>query len=370
PGIICTAGVDSVTLTASGAVSYTWAPLAGLSAASGSSVNASPPNDTVYTVVGTGANGCIDSTTVSVQISTTSPVAIFSASDTSICEGNAVTFNNTSTDATGFSWLLPGGTTADPTVQNPVVTYDTVGVFDVTLTAFGCSIDSTITKAGYITVNPTYSINTPDDTICDGDSVMIFGIYQTTAGTYYDSSTTVNGCDSVIATTLIVNLLPTIDLGADTICNGCSITLDAGAGFTSYDWSTGATTQTIIVDTTGIYSVMVTDANGCPGVDTIEVTVTTGINQSSTNNDQLKIYPNPNTGEFIIEMLVLTPSARGKELQIKLLDIASKIIFKENLSQYSGSYRKVINLKGYAKGIYNLQVITDTGVINKKVVLE
>ncbi|MCH8317337.1 MAG: PKD domain-containing protein [Bacteroidetes bacterium] len=205
------------------------APAVGLSAASGSSVNASPPNDTVYTVVGTDANSCIDSTTVSVQISTAAPVASFSASDTSVCVGNDITFNNTSTDAISFGWLLPGGTTADTSVQNPVVTYDSAGVFNVTLTAVGCSVDSMITKAGYITVNPIYSINTPDETICDGDSVMIFNIYQTIAGTYYDSSTTANGCDSIITTTLIVNPLPTVNLGADTICNGCSITLDAGA---------------------------------------------------------------------------------------------------------------------------------------------
>jgi len=47
-----------------------------------------------------------------------------------------------------------GGTTADTTLQDPVVTYNSAGTFDVTLTAFGCSVDSTITIAGYITVNP------------------------------------------------------------------------------------------------------------------------------------------------------------------------------------------------------------------------
>ncbi|MBW8051840.1 MAG: T9SS type A sorting domain-containing protein, partial [Cytophagales bacterium] len=359
PGIICTAGVDSVTLTASGAVSYTWAPVAGLSAASGSSVNASPPNDTVYTVVGTGANGCIDSTTVSVQISTTSPVASFSASDTSVCKGNAVTFNNTSTDAISFGWLLPGGTTADTTVQNPVVTYDTVGVFDVTLTAFGCSsFDSTITKAGYITVNPIYSINTPNDTICDGDSVMIFGIFRTTAGTYYDSLPTVNSCDSVISTTLIVNPLPTVNLGADTmICNGCSDTLDAGTGFTSYGWSTGATTQTIIVDTTGIYSVMVTDANGCPGVDTIEVTVTTGIIQSSFINFNLKLYPNPNDGTFLIRYSI--PDKQSAEFII--FDVIGS---KLKTWQLEGGTKKlnIVN-KELKNGLYFYQVIVNNRVI-------
>ncbi len=367
PGLICIAGTDSVTLTASGAVSYTWSPAVGLSAVSGSSVNASPPNDTVYTVVGTGANGCIDSTTVSVQISTISPVASFSSSITSVCEGNTVTFNNTSTDAIGFSWTFPGGTTADTTIQNPVVTYNTSGIFDVTLTALGCSTDSTITMAGYITVNLSYSIITPDDTICDGDSIMIFGIFRSIADTYFNYLITINGCDSTIITTLIVNSLPIVDLGADTtICNGCSVTLNAGAGFTSYIWSNGETTQTIIVDSTGTYSVMVTDANGCSGGDTIVVNVVTGINQLSFINNQLKVYPNPNTGEFIIEMNI----TKAIDLEIKLLDVIGKVIYQEKLNKYVGAYQNKIYVGEYAKGIYNLQFISEKGTINKKIVVE
>ena len=62
-----------------------------------------------------------------------------------------------------------------------------------------------------------------------------------------------------------------VDLGQDTtICVDEVLTLDAGTG-TSYVWSTGETTQTIDVDTTGIYWVEVTTANGCTDFDDIEV---------------------------------------------------------------------------------------------------
>ena len=272
PGVVCSYG-DTVMLIASGAESYTWSPATGLNTTTGDTVLAFPSTDTTYTVTGTNIYGCIDSTTVSVQLSTVNPVASFSSSITSVCEGNTVTFNNTSTDATGFSWWFPGGTTADTTVQNPVVTYNTSGIFDVTLTALGCSVDSTITLSGYITVNPTYTTSL-FDTICDGDSLLIGGVWQTTQGTYYDTLPTVDGCDSVFATTLIVNLNPTVVIIGDTVVCDSTI-LDEGVGMPgdTYLWSTNETTQSIVVYTTGIYWLMVTDVNGCQGSDTINVTI-------------------------------------------------------------------------------------------------
>ncbi len=47
------------------------------------------------------------------------------------------------------------------------------------------------------------------------------------------------------------------------LCEGETRTLDAGAGFNDYRWSTGESTQSIVVDAGGTYSVMVVDSNGC-----------------------------------------------------------------------------------------------------------
>lgn len=53
--------------------------------------------------------------------------------------------------------------------------------------------------------------------------------------------------------------------GSVSICPGGTVTLDAGAGYRSYAWSTGAVTQTIVVSVAGNYTVTVTNAPGCPG---------------------------------------------------------------------------------------------------------
>ncbi|WP_164875621.1 T9SS type B sorting domain-containing protein [Apibacter sp. HY039] len=83
------------------------------------------------------------------------------------------------------------------------------------------------------------------------------------------------GCISTrIPVTITVNPPPIVNLGAErSICQGSSTTLDAGNAGSSYLWSTGATTQSIEITRAGNYSVVVTNANGCQGKDSVKVTV-------------------------------------------------------------------------------------------------
>jgi len=70
---------------------------------------------------------------------------------------------------------------------------------------------------------------------------------------------------------IVVGPAPVANLGADkTICPGTTTSLNAGSGFSSYLWSTGASTQTIIVGTPGTYWVRVT-SYGCEDYDTVNV---------------------------------------------------------------------------------------------------
>jgi PKD repeat protein len=81
------------------------------------------------------------------------PVANFTASSTTISEGQSVTFTDTSTNfPTSRSWSFPGGSPSTSTSQAPTVVYNTVGVYDVTLTAANAIGEDTETKTNYITV--------------------------------------------------------------------------------------------------------------------------------------------------------------------------------------------------------------------------
>ncbi len=82
--------------------------------------------------------------------------------------------------------------------------------------------------------------------------------------------------------------------------------------------------------------------------------------------DYLRIFPNPNTGEFIIEMNI----TKATDLEIKLLNVIGQVIYTEKLNKYVGAYQKSIDVGEYAKGIYNLQLISGEGTVNRKIVVE
>ncbi len=78
---------------------------------------------------------------------------------------------------------------------------------------------------------------------------------------------------------------PEFALGNDTtIALGTDLVIDAGEGYSGYYWSTGETSQSITVNTEGVYSVTVSNEYGCPGSDEIEVSVDAGIPSLITPN--------------------------------------------------------------------------------------
>ena len=92
-------------------------------------------------------------------------------------------------------------------------------------------------------------------------------------GLYGLTVTAANGCTASDQLIITVDA-STVALGEDlSICDGNSVTLDAGATFTSYLWSTGETSQSITINTTGLYSVTVSNANGCSSTDEVELLV-------------------------------------------------------------------------------------------------
>jgi gliding motility-associated-like protein len=89
---------------------------------------------------------------------------------------------------------------------------------------------------------------------------------------YYIKAEKTPGCFAYDTVRIHVNTSPPINLGVDkSFCSGDSIVFDAGAGFNQYAWSTGATSQTILVKTAGMYSVMGITAEGCKSYDTARV---------------------------------------------------------------------------------------------------
>ena len=81
----------------------------------------------------------------------------FTVNKTSICVGELLQFTDaTYNAATGWSWTFQNGTPATSTAQNPQVTFDTPGIYTVTLTATDGTTTQTETKTQYIHVLPKF----------------------------------------------------------------------------------------------------------------------------------------------------------------------------------------------------------------------
>ena len=163
------------------------------------------------------------------------------------------------------------------------------GTYSVTVTdGAGCqSICSTT-----LLVSPLPScLITGNVTICAGQSTQLcvaagFASYlwsngemtncisASVAGTYSVTVTDGTGCQSICSTTVVVNPLPScLITGNVSICAGLSTELCVAAGFASYLWSNGGTTNCITVSVAGNYSVTVTDGAGCQSICSATVVV-------------------------------------------------------------------------------------------------
>lgn len=236
----------------------------------------------------------IDDLVISTNTTSNPPVANFSASTTSTCSGNSVTFTDLSTESpTAWNWAFEGGTPATSTLQNPTVTYATAGTYNVQLTVTNVAGSNTKTSTNYISVTATPSVNLgADRDICQGQTVTLdAGINSATynwstgatsktitvgtSGTY-TVTVTKSGCAGTDEAVVNVHSLPVVNLGNDvSVCQGDIVTLDAQNTGSTYQWSNSATTQTISPTTNGTYTVSVTDVYGCSSSDQAVVTFNT-----------------------------------------------------------------------------------------------
>jgi PKD repeat protein len=86
------------------------------------------------------------------------PVADFTVNFTEITAGESVSFTDLSTNnPTSWSWIFTGGLPSSSILQNPVITYNTAGIYDVQLMATNASGNNTMFKTGYITVSEPFT---------------------------------------------------------------------------------------------------------------------------------------------------------------------------------------------------------------------
>ncbi|MBL0191241.1 MAG: hypothetical protein IPQ18_07835 [Saprospiraceae bacterium] len=263
-------------LVASGGVSYLW---------SDASTSATLTTSTVavYTVTVTDINGCTSSTTAELV---NFPGAVASATSSTVCTG----FDGTMTASGGVSYAWSNGPITDINITNVAGTYE-VTVTDIN----GCISTTTAT----LTINSSAPAAVSNVTVCTGldgtlsasggvsyiwsdGTTTSSNFVSSVAGSYTVTVTDMNGCTGVSTAQIINYPLAVATATNATVCPGVSGDLVASGGV-SYLWSDASTSATLTTSMVAVYTVTVTDINGCTSSTTAELVNFPGAVASATN---------------------------------------------------------------------------------------
>ncbi|PKP01290.1 MAG: hypothetical protein CVU11_15700, partial [Bacteroidetes bacterium HGW-Bacteroidetes-6] len=280
-GIAGTASIcagDNSILTASGGTGYTWSTTQTINP-----ITVNPTTTTTYTVTGTDGT-CSNTSSFDVVVNPLPSIGISGIS--AICEGDNTTLSGTG--GTSYEWSTL------ETTNSIVVAPLSTQTYTVTGTDGTCSNTSSTT----VTVNsvPVAAI-TGDTIVCAGDVTILTasggtGYLWSNAATstsvsvspsvnqYYYVTVSNGPCSDVDSVFVTVNPLPVADAGNDTtIYLGTSVNL-LGTGGLLYSWTppdglscTDCSNPVATPDQTTLYTLVVTDANGCSSSDDVLITV-------------------------------------------------------------------------------------------------
>lgn len=286
-----------------GPYTYNWSPSVALTSYTSQTTVANPTTSIMYYVTMTTANGC--SATDSVKVTSSEPNygTTFSVTPSQLITlPSPAQFNNGTPSPSNYTfyWYFGDGTMLQSNNPSVFHIYQYNGNYDVTLVAVsnatGCAdtlkIPGYIFATGGVNCNATAIITAPNGLSgCVGDSVKLMAntgagfTYQwmlngvnisgATSSTYYAlgvgnyAVSVNNGNCAVISSSKYVSFNPTPSNPSITpngnlnLCAGGSLFLQTNSGYSTYSWSTGASTQNITINQSGVYTVTVSNTYGC-----------------------------------------------------------------------------------------------------------
>lgn len=388
---VCLGQSAKFTNESSNASSVSWA------FGDGGSSNATNPTHlygsaSSYTVTLTASNaiGCDNSTTGTVVVSN-NPTAAFTAS--SGCEGLATKFTNSSTGSSSSSWSFGDGTIS--TDNNPSHAFASSGNKTVTLivrNAAGCSDE--VTNSVLINTSPTATFTATGN--CLGDETMFSNTSQngtTFAWSFGDGNSSTNpnavntyaatgdyrvllivsntNCVDSIEQVVSINPLPTSDFTHTTSGREVSFS-PIELGGTSYNWNfaDGNTSTSIspvhrfataVVQTYNV-CLTLTDKAGCTSEKCNDVNVDlVGVNDVDAIN-AFNVYPNPNTGSFVVTMGEINGA-----IEIMLYDTKGVLVAVVDTTKPTTQFD--IDVTGVSEGVYFVHVKNGDYTSTQKVVI-
>lgn len=190
------------------------------------------------------------------------------------CAGNPIRFSANVFFPDSVIWDF--GDTASGTLnvsrnEKPSHIFSSPGKYILQMVVWDDGFPDTLTEE--LTLYPSYNI-TLDTSICFGDSIYLGKYKITVPGNYSDTFVSYNSCDSICNWKVNWKQKADVFIGYDTtICEGSSLQLKSNLSWGKYFWSTGDTTPSIIVSSSGVYWLIYNSPKYCPDSDTIILTV-------------------------------------------------------------------------------------------------
>lgn len=454
----CTGDSTQLTALVSTNVTYQWTKdNVQIQGATGTTYYATSSG--AYRVLVTNEGGTSTSEPVNVTVKSLPQFSFQLSGNDTICNGDSVMISATYSASYTYQWLLNNLNISGQVSNSHMV--KSAGNYSVKVTdnTTSCEANSSVQQIAVYAVPTITYVLSNNDTICDGDSVIITGIPSSGLNTYewQKNNATIGGANAsqfkVTATgaynlkvsyaaagcyytaqpvTIYVNPLPTASITSPasatvSFCQGDSAVLQAavGNGY-HYQWRmnnsslTGETQTTYVAKVSGSFSVVVTDNFGCSstssdkqitantapskpsinnngnllstpsgftyqwyfngnilpneisqtltatqtGLYTVKITdgngcfnvsdpysFTTGVDNPHANNS-LQVYPNPNNGNFNAQFSVM----QGGEAKLALIDLLGKVVYSGNQKVFAGRNTISIVVDNLASGVYFFQL--------------
>ncbi len=371
-------------------------------------------NGDVITCVMTSSSSCASPATAtsnSISIAVSSSVVpdittAITVGSNPTCAGQQITFSATPTNGgstPSYQWKLNGTNVGSDSVSYTNVSFANGDIVTCEMTSSSaCASPASVTATGTTMVidsaSPAVVSITGVTTICSGASLILTanpsnggsspsyqwkvnGVFVGTGDQIYTDSSPGNGdvitcvmySNSSCANPLVaISNLVTITVNpppptAPTISQNDNVLTSSSASGNQWFYNgtaiAGATDQTYVATQNGSYQVIV--SNGCSFASSDPVSVTTAGIDVETNSNDLLIYPNPNNGNFIVSF----SSAEKAHYKIEVISVIGQVVFKEDLSDFSGTYSKQLSLTEFGKGIYAISILNSKKGILKKIIV-
>ena len=359
---------DTTSLTGAGGISYAWS-----NSATTNVIQVSPISSTTYMLTVTDGNGCSNNTSQFVAVNA-APIASITGQDT-ICVGDTTTLFG----AGGFSYLWSTSATSNAIQVAP----NASTTYMLTVTD-GNGCEGSTSQFVLVNALPIVSI-VGNDSICAGDTLSLVAsggtsylwstshmtssilVSPSASSSYTVTATDNNGCNGTASHNVTVSALPATPV---IMQNGNQ--LSTTAGFATYQWYlngspiAGATAATHNGTQSGDYTVVVTNAQGCSASSSVFSFIFVGITNAGISGIDVNVYPNPNNGQFILQLDL----DKALQVELRIFDLLGRQVWNHSEALTFGEWKQNIDLTQLSKGTYFIEVRTETGKISRKVVIE